>query len=302
MITTLSRIIHFGLKSFWRNGLLSTATVLVMLLALFVSLGLIVFSEVKDTAVVSLKEKIDIVVYFKTNTAEDQILSIKQSLESLPEVKEIEYVSKEKALEDFKAKHKDEQSVIGAVDTVGSNPFEASLNIRAFSPDQYATIDESLNSSVFDQYISKKSFDENQVAIDRLVAIIDYVNRGGLALTIIMTIIAGLIVFNTIRLAIYSSRDEISIMRAVGASNSLVRGPFIVDGILVGVIAAVLSILFVMPVVSFLSPHLAKFIPGSDLSNYFYSSLFSLLGLQILFGAGIGVFSSFMAIRRYLKN
>lgn len=302
MITTLSRIIHFGLKSFWRNGLLSTATVLVMLLALLVSLGLIMFSEVKNSAIVSLKDKIDIVVYFKTNTAEDQILSIKQSLESLPEVKEIEYVSKEQALQDFKEKHAGEQSVIGAVDTVGGNPFEASLNIRAFSPDQYAKIDESLNSEVFDKYISNKSFDENQVAIDRLVAIIDYVNRGGLALTIIMAVIAGLIVFNTIRLAIYSSRDEIGIMRAVGASNALVRGPFIVDGIIVGVLAAILSVLFVIPVVSFLSPHLAKFIPGSDLSSYFYSSLFSILGLQVLFGAGIGILSSFMAIRRYLKN
>ncbi len=302
MITTLSRIIHFGLKSFWRNGLLSTATVLVMLLALFVSLGLVIFTEVRDNAIVSLQDKIDIVVYFKTNTAEDQILSIKESLESLPEVQEIAYVSKEKALEDFKVKHAGEQSVIGAVDTVGNNPFEASLNIRAFSPDQYAAIDESLNNSVFDQYISKKSFDENQVAIDRLVAIIDYVNRGGLALTIIMAVIAGLIVFNTIRLAIYSSRDEISIMRAVGASNALVRGPFIVDGILVGVIAAVLSILFVMPVVSFLSPHLAKFIPGSNLSSYYYSNVFTLLLWQMLFGAGIGVFSGYMAIRRYLKN
>lgn len=302
MITTLSRIIHFGLKSFWRNGLLSTATVLVMLLALFVTLGLIIFSEVKDNAIVSLKDKIDIVVYFKTNTAEDQILSIKQSLESLPEVKEIVYVSKEKALEDFKAKHQDEQSVIGAVDTVGTNPFEASLNIRAFSPDQYAAIDESLNSSVFDQYISKKSFDENQVAIDRLVAIIDYVNRGGLALTIIMAVIAGLIVFNTIRLAIYSSRDEIGIMRAVGASNALVRGPFIVDGIIVGVLAAILSILLIVPVISFLSPHLAKFIPGSDLTGYFYANIFSLLGIQILFGAGIGILSGLIAIRRYLKN
>lgn len=260
------------------------------------------FSEVKNSAIVSLKDKIDIVVYFKTNTAEDQILSIKQSLESLPEVKEIEYVSKEQALQDFKEKHAGEQSVIGAVDTVGGNPFEASLNIRAFSPDQYAKIDESLNSEVFDKYISNKSFDENQVAIDRLVAIIDYVNRGGLALTIIMAVIAGLIVFNTIRLAIYSSRDEIGIMRAVGASNALVRGPFIVDGIIVGVLAAILSVLFVIPVVSFLSPHLAKFIPGSDLSSYFYSSLFSILGLQVLFGAGIGILSSFMAIRRYLKN
>ncbi len=138
--------------------------------------------------------------------------------------------------------------------------------------------------------------------IDRLANIIDYVGRGGLALTIILAVIAGLIVFNTIRLAIYSTRDEIGIMRAVGASNALVRGPFMVDGILVGLLAAVLSVIVALPVLSYISPQLTRFIPGLDVFHYLYSNIFSILGLQILFGAGIGALSSFMAVRRYLRN
>lgn len=273
-----------------------------MFLALLVSLGLIIFGEVTEKAVASLQDKIDIVVYFNTNTAEDQILNIKQSLESLSEVKNIDYVSREQALEFFKNRHKGEQSITRAIDIVGENPLEASLNIKAYSPEQYALIAENLNNPVFNEFVSRVSYEKNKVAIDRLVNIIDYLNRGGLALTVILAVIAGLIVFNTIRLAIYSTRDEIGIMRAVGASNALVRGPFMVDGIIVGILAAVLSMMVVAPVVSFLAPHLSRFVPGLSISGYFYGRLFSLLLLQVLLGAGIGTLSSFLAVRKYLKN
>ncbi len=302
MFTTLTRIIHFGLKNFWRNGLLSTATVAVMVLALLVSLGLIMFDEVTEKSITSLQDKIDIIVYFNTNTPEDQILSIKQSVESLSEVKNVEYVSREQALQVFKNRHQDEQSISRAIDIVGENPLEASLNIKAFEPNQYAIIAESLNNQTFKGFISEVSYDKSKVAIDRLSAIIEYINRGGLALTILLTIIAGLIVFNTIRLAIYSNRDEIGIMRAVGASNALVRGPFMVDGIVVGVLAAICSLIVAAPALSVVSPYLNKFIPGLNISAYFYSNLISFLGWQVLLGAGIGTLSSFLAVRKYLKN
>jgi len=302
MITTLSRIIHFGFKNFWRNGLLSTATVAVMLLALLVSLGLIVFKEVTNKAVVSLQDKIDIVVYFNTNTPEDQILNIKQSVESLAEVKGVDYISRAQALELFKTKHKSEQSITRAINIVGDNPLEASLNIKAHSPDQYASIAASLNNPVFKDSISQVSYEKNKVAIDRLVAIIEEINRGGLALTILLAVVAGLIVFNTIRLAIYSNRDEIGIMRAVGASNALVRGPFMVDGMVVGILAAVFSLILATPIIVFLSPYLSRFIPGLNISQYFYGNIIGFLLLQMVFGMAIGTVSSFLAVRKYLRN
>lgn len=302
MITTLTRIIQFGLKNFWRNGLLSTATVAVMLIALIVSLGLFVFGEVTDKAVASLQDKIDIVVYFNTNTPEDQILSIKQSVESLTEVRSVEYVSRDQALLAFRERHKDDQSITQAIELVDENPLEASLNIKAHSPEQYASIADSLSNPVFNSFISEVSYHKNKAAIDRLAGIIDYMNTGGLALTIILAVIAGLIVFNTIRLAIYSNRDEISIMRAVGASNALVRGPFMVDGIVVGILAAVLSLILAVPLTGAASPYLERFIPGLDVSGYLYSNLMSLLLIQVLIGGGIGAFSSFVAVRKYLKN
>ncbi len=302
MLTILSRIIHYGLQNFRRNGLLSAATVAIMVLALLVFHGLVLFDVVADSAVASIQDKIDISVYFKTTTSEDDILNIKQSLESLSEVKSVEYVSRDRALEIFKEKHANDPIISQGINELDSNPLEASLNVKATSPDQYASIASYLESPNLKTHIDSVSYTENQIVIERLASIIDNVNRGGLALTIFLALVAGLVVFNTIRIAIYSNREEISIMRLVGASNSLVRGPSMVEGLIQGVLGAVVSMLLAAPLVYVASPRLEAFIPGLNLFQYFYSHLALLLFYQLIFGIGIGVFSSFMAVRRYLRN
>ncbi|RJQ28816.1 ABC transporter permease [Candidatus Parcubacteria bacterium] len=302
MVTVISRIFHFGFKSFWRNGWLSAATVAITVLALLVSVGLILFRVVTDRATESIQEKIDISVYFKTTTPEDQILNIKQSLESLVEVRQVDYISSDRALEIFKARHEDDPVISQSINELNANPLQPSLNIKAKKPDQYAAIAEYLEAPNLKTHIESVSYAKNQVVIDRLAAVIDNVNRGGLTLTIVLALIAGLVVFNTIRLAIYSNREEIGIMRVVGASNALVRGPFMVEGVISGSLAAVLSILIAAPVVYFVSPYLNAFIPGLKLFEYFYTNIFRLLGYQMLFGIVLGGLSSFIAVRRYLRN
>ncbi len=302
MITVISRIIHYGIQNFWRNAWPSAATVAIMILALLVSAGLIFFNVATDRAVASVQDKIDISVYFKSNTPEDEILNIKQSLESLSEVRQVEYISSGRALEIFKEAHKDDQTIIQALGELSGNPLVASLNIKAQRPDQYASIAQYLSSPNLDRYVENLSYAKNQIVIERLNTIIHNVNRGGLALTIALAILAGLVVFNTIRLAIYSNRDEIGIMRAVGASNSFVRGPYVVEGVIAGVVAAVISMILAAPLTYLVSPYLNVFIPGLNVFQYYYSNLFALLGYQLLAGIAIGSFSSFVAVRRYLKN
>lgn len=301
MLTVISRIVHYGFANFWRNGWPSAATVAIMVLALLVFIGLILFNVVTGQAMASVENKIDVSVYFKTNTPEDEILNVKQSLESLREVKSVVYVSSDEALAIFQERHANDP--LGqAVEEVTGNPFVASLNIQANSPDQYATIAQYLSTPNLSQYFDKVSYFENQEVIDRLVAIINNVNRGGFVLTVILILVAGLVVFNSIGLVIYSSREEIGIMRAVGASNALVRGPFMVEGVIAGVLAAIISILIAAPLTYFVSPYFAAFIPGLDIFQYFYSHIPSLLGYQLLFGILVGAFSSTIAVRRYLRN
>ena len=302
MFTILSRIFHFGFKNFKRNGWLSTATVAIMVLALIVFLGVILFGVVTSRAAASIQDKIDISVFFNTNTSEDQILSIQQSLQALPQVASVSYTSRDQALANFTAAHANDQTVSQALSELNANPLEASLNVKAKDPSEYGAINSYLTSANLAPYIDTISYAQNQDVITRLATIVRDVNVGGWVVIVFLALVAGLVVFNTIRLAIYSNRDEIGIMRVVGASNSLVRGPYIVEGVFWGGIAAVVSLILVAPVFWFVSPYLGQFIPGLNIFQYFYTHIIQLFLYQLLFGVLIGMFSSFWAVQRYLKN
>jgi len=308
MITIFSRIINYGFTNFWRNGLLSTATVAIMTLSLLVFVGLLLANTITGAMINVIKDKIDISVYFKTDAAEDQILNIKQSLEALPEVKSAEYISADQALQNFKEKHKDDPEVLQSLDELNANPFQASLNVKAQDPNKYAGIAGYLNNADLKQYVDNVSYAKNQTVIDRLVALVASVNRIGLTVTIILSFVAGLVIFNTIRLVIYSNRDEIGIMRAVGASNLLVRGPYFVEAIITGVIASILALLvvfiFFIAIPGFYGgqTYFDLNVPGFNMNQYFYSHLFSLFGWELLFGIGVATISSLIAVRKYLRS
>ena len=303
MLTITSRIFHFGFKNFWRNGWLSMATVAIMTLALLVFVSLIIFGVITSTAAASIQDKIDISVYFNTNTSEDQILNIEQSIQGLPEVQSVEYVSRDQALAIFKQNHANDPTVSQAINELTTNPLEASLNVKAKDPSQYAAIAQYLSSPDIAQYLDgQPSYYNNQTVIDRLAKIVKGVETGGLVITFILALIAGLVVFNTIRLAIYSNRDEIGVMRVVGASNALVRGPYVVEGMICGTIAAVISLILIAPVLYAVSPYLNVFIPGLNIFQYFSTHIGRLLIYELLFGVVIGALSSVIAVRRYLRN
>ena len=305
MVTTIYRIIKNGFQNFWRQRLISIATLTVMLLALLVFSSLIIFNVVAVSALNSIQEKIDISVYFKTTAPEDEILRIKQSLEGLDEVKNVNYISRDRALEIFKGKHASDtvsdKTIIQAVNELETNPLPASLNIKANDPGKYSVIASYLNNDSLRNYVNNVSYAQNKVVIDRLASIINFSRWAGAGLTAILAIVAILVVFTTILLAIYSSREGIEVMRLVGASNMFIRGPYIVEGIIYGTISAVLSMVILFPVVYFISPDVKKLIPDMDLLSYFTSNFFQFFAYQLLFGIGIGIVSSFIAIRRYLR-
>jgi cell division transport system permease protein len=229
-------------------------------------------------------------------------LSIQQSLEGLSQVQSVDYISRDQALAIFKQNHAGDTTITQAVNELDTNPLEASLNIKAKNPSQYGAIADYLNSSDLSQYVDSVSYTQNQSVIDRLAKIVKTVEVGGVIVMIVFALLAGLVVFNTIRLAIYSSREEIGVMRVVGASNALVRGPFVVEGTLCGAIAALLSLIISAPILFAINPYLNIFIPGMDLFQYFLSHIVALFFYILFFGIVLGAASSFVAVRRYLKN
>lgn len=301
MFTALSRVIKYGLFNFWRSGWLSAATITIMIVTLIVFEGLIFFNVLTDQALESLKDKIDISVYFNQDALEDEILRIEKSLKDLSEVKKVEYISKEKALEIFKEKHRDDSTISEALKELDINPLLASLNIKAYDTKDYGVINTYLSNESFKNLINKISYAKNSTVIDRLNKIMGTMNKIGTFLTILFSFIAVLITFNTIRLAIYANKEEIGIMRLVGASNSFIRGPYVVEGIIYGIIAGILSFIILIPVIYYGSPYIKIFIPEMNLWAYLVSNSVSILGYQFLFGIVLGIVSSSIAIRKYLR-
>ena len=204
-------------------------------------------------------------------------------------------------MEAFRSRHSDNPTVNEALAELQDNPLSASLNVKAHDAKEYAKIADNLKNENLSQWFRNVTYAQNALVIERLSKIINTADKGGLIIIVFLALIAILVAFNTIRLAIYSNRDEIGIMRLVGASNALIRGPYIVEGIIFGILAAIFSIIIAAPATYFISPYLKVFIPELNLWSYFTSNIFILLAYQLLFGIALGIISSSIAIRKYLR-
>ena len=302
MMESFKRIVKWGLKNFWRNGWLSTATISIMILTLLVITVLIMVNVIANGVLLNLEDKIDISVYFKPQATEADILQAKTQLETLAEVERIEYVSQNDALINFKEKHKDNPVLLQSLGELENNPLEASLNIKAKETSQYASINQFLESVHYKDIIDKVNYMQNKDVIEKLGKIIVDVKTFGLILSLGLAVIVFLVTFNAIRLAIYRSREEINVMRLVGASNWFIRGPFIIEGLMYGVIATVITMILLYPAFYFVSPKLSSFLPIENIFSYFKSNMFSLFFLLLLVSLALGTFSSFIAVRKYLKD
>lgn len=297
---TIKRVIKYGYLNFRRNGWLSTATVLVMTMALFVLGWLMMLSVVANTALSSLENKIDISVYFKNNSNESDITAVKEDLTVLPEVAKVDYVSSEEALNDFRKRHKDNKLISDSLEELGGNPLSASLNIKAKDARNYAAISEFLSAKNYPA-IDKINYFENQKVIERLSSVVNASRLFGSALVLFLGFIAVLVAFNTVRLAIYTMREEINIMRLVGATAWFIRGPFLFEGMIYGAIASLVATFSFFPILWVISSPLSAALSGVNISSYFKSNFLEFFGIMVFAGVSLGVISSFIAIRRYLK-
>ncbi len=298
---TFKRIINYGWVSFRRNGWLSTATILVMMLTLFVIGGLLLISVVANTVLRDLENKIDISLSFKKGTPESAIAAIKSEVQTLAEVRDVTYISPEEALADFKERHKNDPTVLASLQELGdANPLPATLNIKAENPADFAKIAEFLKNKNYPS-TDKINYFENQTIIDRLSAVVRGVRGIGIGIVLILGFVAVLVAFNTVRLAIYTAREEINIMKLVGATNWYIRGPFMVEGLLHGTIAGIATSLVFFPIIWGTAPKLLLFLPSVNLQTYFTQNFFQFLAILLVIGIILGVGSSWLAIRRYLK-
>ncbi len=301
MFTTLIRIIKSGWLSFWRNKWLSSAAISMMSLAILGITGLVLVNVLINSLTANLEDKIDISVYFNLDTSEDDILTTRSELVKLDEVRSVEYISTGEALERFRDKHQENDVLMQSLAELETNPLEASLNIKAQQASQYETIAAFFEQGQYQEIVDKINYLENKAVITRLASMTKAIRQLGFVVLLILAGLAILVTFNTIRLTIYSARKEIKIMKLVGASNWFARGPFIIEGALYGVIAALIALIILFPALWYLSPKITTYLPGTDLFYFFQSNFLGLFLLQIGIGVALGTASSLIAIRRYLE-
>lgn len=303
---TIKRMLVAGWKNFARGGAVSAATVLIMTVTLAIIGSLIFLSALLTFTLNTIKEKVDVSIYFVTTASEADILAVKSQIEKLPQVASVTYTSAADALTAFRARHASDQLTLQALEELGGNPLDASLSVRAKNPTEYESIVNFLEASPTlsaggTSIVDRINYAQNKEVIDRLALAITATRQIGFAVVILFAIASILIAFATVRLAIYTAKEEIAVMRLVGASNAYIQGPFVVTGIITGVTAAALVLLLLWPATWYAGMKTAGWFGGFNLASY-YGSHFVLIFL-VLMGSSIilGAVASVLAINRYLK-
>ncbi len=305
-VIDIKRIVRGGFLNFVRNGFVSLSSVLVMTITLSVITIIILSQAVLNFSLSQLQDKVDVTVFFTVGASESEILGIQSQLQQLPEVASVDYISADQALENFRERHSTDYLTLQALEELDENPLGATLNIQAIEASEYEQIANFLESgdalaSNQKVIIDKVNYFQNKLVIDRLISITEGAKRLGVGITIVLVLISVIITFNTLRLNIYIAREEIGVMRVVGAENHYIRGPFMIEGMIYGIVSAFITMLIFYPITLWLGANMSEFL-GINLNTYYFSNFFQLFVITAVFGMLLGIVSSFLATRAYLKK
>ena len=299
---TLYRIIKFSFQDIARNIWLSAATIIILLLALFSINTLITIRVTSDSATLAIKEKIDIALYIKAETPETEILSLKDSISKMERVKSVTYISQEDALADFREKYKNNQEILAALKELGRNPLSPSLVIFPSNLDEAGLLINELR-MIDNSIIESRDFSDNTVVLNKINSITKKINEVGFFIIAVFILTSLLVIYNTIRVTIYTHRQEIEIMRLVGASNTFIYLPYVFSAFVYTLLSTLIIIAIFYPFLTLLQPYLEVFFMGYNINilAYFINNFWSIFGFQFLAILVINVLASLVAVRRYAK-
>lgn len=300
----IKRTLKEALNNFLRNSWLSVATVSNLLLSLYIVSILFVVTFTANNILKTVQNKVNVSVYVNINVVEDKIMEMKNEMAKIDGIKSVDYISRDKALEEFKSTNADEPRILKSLEEIGENPLPASLIITAKNPNDYqGIVDKINNNQALKENIDWINYEKNKNkdVVERLNSIVATIRKVGVIIGIIFAANALLITFNAVRITIYTHRQEIETMRLVGASNAFIRLPFVFEGIIYGALASILSMIVLFATLKFAAPYISSAIPSENLIGFYTGNFWSLLGAQLLIGMTIGIFSSLIAMRKYLK-
>jgi cell division transport system permease protein len=304
-LITFSRIIRTGMMNFVRNAWLSVAAMAVMIITLTIVLFSVITNAAFTNTITQITAKIDISVYLKDSASQDQVNQLLVNLRALPNVQNVTYLNKNQALDAYKTQNAGNTQLLSAINQA-DNPIPATIRIKPLDLNKIQDIQTSLEQQQYKPLIDQISYNgDRKAAIDKIAHATDLLKRAGVVAVIVFAVISVLIIFNTIQMAIFNRRDELTIMRLLGASTWYIRGPFVVEAILYGIISAFISVLLIHSLfVASSSALQASSLGLLDIgyaATYFHGHFWQLLAMQLALGILIGAASSFVATRRYLK-
>jgi cell division transport system permease protein len=305
-LTELGRIVKTGFVNFVRNPWLAIAAMAMMLVTLTITLFLIIANATFGNTIQQITDKIDISVYLKDSVTETQRNDFIDDIKQIPNVKSVSYLSKDDALEAYKQQNVNNTELLLAISQT-DNPLPASIQIKPWDVNNIQSIKDFIEKPENKELQSDETSysGDRKEAIDKITHATQFMRETAVVGVIIFTIISALIIFNTIQMAIFNRRDEIHIMRLLGANTNYIRGPFVVETMLYGVIAAVASIILVGSLFRLASSTFeASSLGLLDIdyaSRYFSKNFWIILTGQTIIGILIGAVSSIIATKRYLK-
>lgn len=301
-LTTFYRITKTSVISLWRNRWLSLAATLIMVLTLFTISVFVSLLVVTNKTTQALRDKVDMTVYFNETTTKDQIFSIQNILLTRSDIKNVDYISKEKALERWKIRNKDDEKIRDVI-SESDNPLPRSLEVKTQNPEDLEKINTYLNGNDYKPLIRDISYRKNKDLVNRLVSITSFIKLGGYTLSGVFVLIAILIIYNTIRLTIYARSEEIEIMKLVGGSDWYIRGPFILEGVSYGILGAIISSIIFYFAFKFTIPIAENYLGLTNLnSSYLGMNMALIVLMQALAGLLLGTFCSIIAVRKHLVD
>jgi len=300
-----TRIIKFAGQNILRNFWLAIVTVTIIILALFTTSSLLIFNLLTQHTLQIVQNKTDIYIDLTKDATPEQGKTLVNELGKLNAVKEVEFVTPEDTLTRFKERHQDNALILQALDSVSENPFRGSIRLNVNDIASFPTILNELSKKEYAQYleIEDQEFTDAKLLIEGISSYSQKIQQGGLLISLLFIIISILVVFNTIQVGIYTHREEIGIMKLVGASNSFIRSPFLIEGMIYSIVSVILLAAILYPLLSFSQPYVNEFFKeySANLTTLLNQNLLKIFGLQLLLAVAITTLSSFIAVRRYLK-
>lgn len=303
---TTMRMIRYGVNNFSRNAWLTVAATAVMTITLLIMFATFVASSVLSDTVSSVRQKVDMSIYVKQDISDGDIATIKSDLTKLDSVKTVKYISPEQARTNFAQQNSSDPNVLNALNQA-TNSFPGTFNVNLKDINDTSELEKYVDNNevvqrVIDPDLPPSYAGSRKTAIQNIGNGTDFAQKMGLLASVVFICVSSLIIFNTIRMAIFNRRDEIEMMKLIGADRNFIRGPFVVEAVVYGFIAAVIATGVGLSLLYAAKDKLAGYgiaIDGTVTNLTMYIGV--VLLVMITAGAVIGIISSLLATRRYLK-